>query len=54
MKCELCETEEATVKITATDLDGVVLDQKRVCKGCAADAGLEVGLVYIDVPKEAS
>jgi hypothetical protein len=42
--CQRCESEAATVKITATDLDGTLLDgPAEVCRGCATEAGFEVG-----------
>ena len=35
MTCELCELNEATVRVTVADLDGTVLDTQAVCRECA-------------------
>jgi hypothetical protein len=41
--CERCESKNAEVKVSVTDLDGVLLDRERICRACAHDADLQVG-----------
>jgi hypothetical protein len=44
--CNLCEEQPAVLTLTATKLDGTLLDQVDVCTLCAEpflDAGLQLG-----------
>lgn len=34
MRCENCEENEATYRVSVTDLDGTVLDTIAVCRWC--------------------
>jgi protein-arginine kinase activator protein McsA len=46
--CERCEEQEARVILTATDLDGTVLDLQRVCVRCTEEAGFTTGMTKVD------
>lgn len=41
--CELCEAAVASVKFTASDSHGEVLDSVEVCAGCALGLAGEIG-----------
>lgn len=41
--CQRCDAAFATVKLTATDAEGTLLDSKVVCRGCAGRLAFEVG-----------
>ena len=34
-RCQVCDEAPQAIRVTATDLDGVVLDTQRVCRPCA-------------------
>jgi hypothetical protein len=42
-KCDRCEEELAEIRISAATLGGELLDLDEVCRGCARDAGFEIG-----------
>jgi protein-arginine kinase activator protein McsA len=46
MKCEVCEENEATMKIHVTSIkDGEVWDTTNVCHDCAVDPAAEICLI---------
>jgi formylmethanofuran dehydrogenase subunit E len=43
VRCDHCLESVAVVRLSATDLDGVLLDSQLVCRPCAVKADFEVG-----------
>ena len=41
--CDDCDVEPATIRVTATTLDGVVLDSYLICRSCAEMRYFSVG-----------
>jgi len=43
LECRECGSSVDLLKLTMTDMDGVVLDQQVICRACALDMGWEIG-----------
>ncbi len=44
-QCETCESNEATMRVTITNLEGILLDMQLVCAECVPE-GYQVGECY--------
>lgn len=54
LECMECGSQTELLKLTLTDMDGVLLDQRVVCWDCAVNAGWEPGAKCICPPSARS